>query len=95
MLHHTTGKLLERVEPRNSRMLRLRFNFKAKADIIVAYAPPAKSNNKDTTQEEKDKVYDDLQAMITETPKNNRLIVMGDMNARVRNADPNIQMEEK
>ena len=88
MTHHSTCQYLERIEPKNSRMMRLRFNFKTKTDIIVTYAPPAKSNNRDTTKEETDKCYEELQQMIEDTPKNSRLIVMGDMNARIRNPHP-------
>ena len=51
-----------------------------KVDTIVAYAPPAKSGNKDTTEEEK-QFYDELQDMMEDTPQDNRLILSGDVNA--------------
>ena len=52
-------------------------------DIISAHAPPVVSNDKATAAEEKQQFYDDLTECVKGIPKNNMLLVMGDMNARV------------
>ncbi|VDL94716.1 unnamed protein product [Schistocephalus solidus] len=48
------------------------------ATIISAYAPPMTSSDA-----AKDQFYKDLHALLATVPKENKLIVLGDFNARV------------
>ncbi|VDL92224.1 unnamed protein product [Schistocephalus solidus] len=48
------------------------------ATIISAYAPPMTSSDA-----EKDKVYEDLHTLLATVPKVDKLIVLGDFNARI------------
>ena len=58
--------------------LRLPLSGKKHATIINAYAP--KMTNPD---EVKDKFYDDLDSVISAAPRRDKLILPGDLNARV------------
>ena len=59
-------------------MLRLPLSSKRHATIVSAYAPTM--TNPD---EVKDKFYDDLDSVISATPRTDKLILLGDFNARV------------
>ena len=65
--------------------MRVRLKLKTKTDIIFTYAPPAKGGQRDTPSDVKDEYYTELSKMIAETQKHNKIIVMGDMNVKVRN----------
>ena len=58
--------------------LRLPLSGKRHATIVSAYAPTM--TNPD---EVKDKFYDDLDSVISATPQTDKLILLGDFNARV------------
>ncbi|VDL93401.1 unnamed protein product [Schistocephalus solidus] len=64
----------------NDRLMSLRLPLRGDqfATIISAYAPPMTSS--DTA---KDKFYEDLHALLATVPKEDKLIVLGDFNARV------------
>ncbi|VDL97538.1 unnamed protein product [Schistocephalus solidus] len=64
----------------NDRLMSLRLPLRGDqfATIISAYAPPMTSS--DAT---KDKFYEDLHALLATLPKEDRLIVLGDFNARL------------
>ena len=83
MVDKSLHKYVERIEATHIRAIKIRFFFKTKVDIIIVYAPPAKSGDIDTPNDIKEAFYDKLQDMIDNTPKGNRLIIMGDMNARI------------
>ena len=93
LLHHSLWKYIERIEPNGSRLMKMRLNLHKKLDIISTYAPPAVSNDKATTKEEKQEYYDALTDVVKETPNNNTLIVLGDMNARVIEATNKKEMQ--
>ena len=64
----------------NDRLMMLRFPLSGKrhATIVSAYAPTM--TNPD---EVKDKFYDDLDSVISAAPRTDKLILLGDFNARV------------
>ena len=64
----------------NDRLMTLSFPLpgKKKATIISAYAPTMSN-----PEEIKEKFYQDLETLITKTPKADKMIILGDFNARV------------
>ncbi|VDL81053.1 unnamed protein product [Schistocephalus solidus] len=64
----------------NDRLMSLRLPFRGDqfATIISAYAPPMTSSDA-----AKDKFYEDLHALLATVPKEDKLIVLDDFNARV------------
>ena len=50
--------------------MRVRLNMHKKMDIIIAYAPPASNNKKDTPTEVKETIYDELQTMVENGRRN-------------------------
>uniref|UniRef100_A0A183TAP3 Endo/exonuclease/phosphatase domain-containing protein n=1 Tax=Schistocephalus solidus TaxID=70667 RepID=A0A183TAP3_SCHSO len=64
----------------NDRLMSLRLPLRGDqfATIISAYAPPMTSSDA-----AKDKFYEDLHALLVTVPKEDKLIVLGDFNARV------------
>lgn len=64
----------------NDRLMYMRLPLKGKrhATIISAYAPTMTN-----PEETKDKFYEDLEALITSVHKEDKLIILGDFNARV------------
>ncbi|VDL98753.1 unnamed protein product [Schistocephalus solidus] len=64
----------------NDRLMSLRLPLRGDqfATIISAYAPPMTSSDA-----AKDKFYEDLHALLATVPKEDKLIVLGDFNARV------------
>ncbi|VDL95985.1 unnamed protein product, partial [Schistocephalus solidus] len=63
----------------NDRLMSLRLPLRGDqfATIISAYAPPMTSSDA-----AKDKFYEDLHALLVTVPKEDKLIVLGDFNAR-------------
>lgn len=59
-------------------IIRLLLHGKKQATLISAYAPTMTSS-----EEVKNKFYDDLEAQIASVPKSDKLIILGDFNARV------------
>ncbi|VDL86332.1 unnamed protein product [Schistocephalus solidus] len=74
------GRLLCLSQGINDRLMSLRLPLRGDhfATIISAYAPPMTSSD-----EAKDKFYEDLHAMLATVPNVGKLIVLGDFNARV------------
>ena len=66
-------------------MMRVRLQINTKTDFIITYAPPAKSGQKDTPSDAKDDYYSEFSKMLAETPKYNKVVVMADMNVKIRN----------
>ena len=62
----------------NDRLMTLRLPLSGKRHATIAYAPTM--TNPD---EVKDKFYDDLDSMISAAPRTDKLILLGDFNARV------------
>ncbi|KAI8492323.1 hypothetical protein Bbelb_297760 [Branchiostoma belcheri] len=64
----------------NDRLMTLRLPMKGKcqATFISAYAPTMTN-----PEEVKDKFYEDLEALIMDVPKGDKLVILGDFNARV------------
>ena len=58
--------------------LRLPLSGKRHATIVSAYAPTMTNPDED-----KDKFYDDLDFVISAAPRTDKLILLGDFNARV------------
>ena len=58
--------------------LGLSLSDKRHATIVSAYAPTMTN-----PEEVKDKFYDDLNSVISATPQTDKLILLGDFNARV------------
>ena len=77
---HLFNKLSGHPKGINDRLmtLRLRLSGKRHATIVSAYAPTM--TNPD---EVKDKFYDDLDSVISAAPRTDKLILLGDFNARV------------
>ena len=77
---HLVSKLSGLPTDINDRLMTLRLPLSGKrhATIINAYAPTM--TNPD---EVKDKFYDDLDSVISATPRTDKLILLGDFNARV------------
>ena len=77
---HLVSKLSGLLKCINYRLMTLRLPLSGKrhATIVSAYAPPM--TNPD---EVKDKFYDDLDSVISTTPRRDKLILLGDLNARV------------
>ena len=78
--HHLISKLSGLPEGINDRLMTLRLPLSGKrhATIVSAYAPTM--TNPD---EVKDKFYDDLDSVISAAPRTDKLILLGDFNARV------------
>ena len=74
------GKLVGLTNGINDRLMTLRLSLSGNkhATIVSAYAPTM--SNPD---EVKDKFYDDLDNIISATPRTDKLILLGDFNARV------------
>ena len=67
-------------EPINERIIKARFKSKyCKLTIIQCHAP-----TNDSEDEVKEDWYEQLQAEVTKVPQHDMLLVMGDMNAKVR-----------
>ena len=77
---HLISKLLGLPKGINDRLMTLRLPLSGKrhATIVSAYAPTM--TNPD---EVKDKFYDDLDSVISAAPRTDKLILLGDFNARV------------
>ena len=77
---HLVSKLLGLPKGINDSLMTLRLPLSGKrhATIVSAYAP--RMTNPD---EVKDKFYDDLDSVIFATPRTDKLILLGDFNARV------------
>ena len=77
---HLVSKLSGLPKGINDRLMTLRLPLSGKrhATIVSAYAPTM--TNPD---EAKDKFYDDLDSVISATPQTDKLILLGDFNARV------------
>ena len=75
------GKLTGLPNGINDRLMTLRLPLSGNkhATIVSAYAPTMTN-----TDEVKDKFYDDLDNIISATPRTDKLILLGDFNARVR-----------
>jgi len=82
--NHLIGNLTNLPKGLNDRLMSLRLPLPGKkyATIISAYAPTM--TNPD---EVKDRFYEELGAMITSVPNEDKLIVLGDFNARVGTND--------
>ena len=80
MKTHLARKLTKRPEGINDRLMKLEIPLarKKSATIISAYAPTM--TNPDDTKE---KFYEDLHTLISAVPQSDKLIVLGDFNARV------------
>ena len=75
------GKLLEPPKGINDRLMTMRLPLyygKKHIKIISCYAPTMTN-----TEEVKSKFYDDLHSLIVATPMTDKLIILGDFNARV------------
>ena len=67
-------------KPVNDRLMKVRFNSKfAKLTIIACYAP-----TEEAEEEEKDELYEQLEEEIRTTPRHDVLMVIEDLNAKVR-----------
>ena len=77
---HLVSKLSGLLKGINDRLMTLRLPLSGKrhATIVSAYAPTM--TNPD---EVKDKFYDDLDSVISAAPRTDKLIILGDFNARV------------
>ena len=77
---HLVSKLSGLPKGINDRLMKLRLPLSGKrhATIVSAYAPTM--TNPD---EVKDKFYDDLDSVISAAPRTDKLILLGDFNARV------------
>ncbi|PSN47766.1 Craniofacial development protein 2, partial [Blattella germanica] len=65
--------------PINERLCKLRYRGKYNnVTLINSYAPTEEKNDDD-----KEKFYDDLQKTIDEVPKNDFVIILGDVNAKI------------
>ena len=72
-------KTLLEWKPVNDRLTKVRFNSTfAKVTIIACYSP-----TEEAEEEEKDELYEQLEEEIRTTPRNDVLMVIGDLNARV------------
>ena len=80
IMSHLVSKLSGLPKGINDRLMMLRFPLSGKrhATIVSAYAPTM--TNPD---EVKDKFYDDLDSVISAAPRTDKLILLGDFNARV------------
>ena len=65
-----------------SRLIKITLQMQKTIDIISAYAPHA-----ERPVEEKAEFYQQLQKLTDERPRGNDLIIMGDMNARMIQAE--------
>ena len=54
-----------------------------KAQIILRNCPQSESFKKFNPDEVKDEFYDDLDSVISDTPRTDKIILLGDFNARV------------
>ena len=74
------SKLTSLPKGTNDRLMTLRLPLRGKrhATIISAYAPTMSN-----PEEVKDKFYEDLEALITAVPREDKLVILGDFNARV------------
>ena len=77
---HLVSKLSELPKGINDRLMTLRLPLSGKrhATIVSAYAPTMTNPN-----EVKDKFYDDLDSVISAEPRTDKLILLGNFNARV------------
>ena len=77
---HLVSKLSGLPKGINDRLMTLRLPLTGKrhATIVSAYAPTMTN-----ADEVKDKFYDDLDSVISATPRTDKLIFLGDFNARV------------
>lgn len=77
---HLINKLSSLPKGLNERLMYMRLPLKGKrhATIISAYAPTMTN-----PEETKNKFYEDLEALITSVHKEDKLIILGDFNARV------------
>ena len=84
---HLVSKLSGLPKGINDRLktLRLPLSSKGHATIVSAYAPTM--TNPD---EVKDKLYDDLDSVISAAPRTYKLILLGDFNARVGHRLPSL-----
>ncbi|VDL97656.1 unnamed protein product [Schistocephalus solidus] len=74
----------------NDRLMSLRLPLRGDqfATIISAYAPPMTSSDA-----AKDKFYEDLHALLATVPKEDKLIVLGDFNARENDLRSRLQLD--
>ena len=74
------SKLTSLPKGTNDRLMTLHLPLRGKhhATIISAYAPTMSN-----PEEVKDKFYEDLEALITAAPREDKLVILGDFNARV------------
>nr|VZI27982.1 unnamed protein product [Spirometra erinaceieuropaei] len=87
----TRIRLVHRSRPRfyggftNDRLMSLRLSLRGGkfATIISAYAPPMSSPDAAAAAAARDKFYEDLHALLATVPKADKLMVLGDFNARV------------
>ena len=79
ILRQEAAKALIGYDLNGLRIIKARFKTACgKATILQVYAPTSTSTN-----EEIDNFYEELQAAIQNSPSNDMLVVMGDMNAKV------------
>ena len=75
----SVAKSVTVVERKSDRIIRIRAKFKhADVTMIEAYAP-----TEEATDVEKDKFYTELQETISNIPRHDIIILMGDLNAKV------------
>ncbi|XP_063427083.1 craniofacial development protein 2-like [Mytilus trossulus] len=83
----TCKKSLMEWTPIKKRMIKARFYSKyEKLTVIQTYAP-----TNDAKEEEKEEFYQQLQDNVSSCNKNDMLIVMGDLNAKVGKDNSNLQ----
>ena len=70
MLHKNIWNHLERIETVGSRLMKCRLKFKKKLDVIIVYGQQANKS-----LQEKERLYEDLQKMVDDTPPRNMLLI--------------------
>ena len=79
------AKTLMEWEPMGDRMLRARFNSRyCKLTLVLCYAP-----TNDADEELKDDWYEQLQRAVSQVPKHDLLMIIGDLNAKVGSQNTN------